>query len=94
LHTLLVCQDPDLREAAQLLQKGLEASKVEQEEAIWTQIIDKYGSMDKPWVPDVVGRAWGNRGNARSRQVCCAALPAQCASNTMLHTMLLCSTMI
>jgi hypothetical protein len=25
--------------------------------------------MDKPWVPDVVGRAWGNRGNARSRQV-------------------------
>jgi hypothetical protein len=45
---------------------------VEREEAIWTQIIEKYGSMDKPWVPDVVGRAWGNRGNARSRQVRCA----------------------
>jgi hypothetical protein len=147
--------DPDLREAAQLLQQGLQAPTVEQEEAIWTQIIDKwvpgcsrdagaacpapgpalmalahhqrhpaaaggcsragggrraagvcsataglsagaggwaskagraraarrlsgrlrrlwsrrYGGLDKPWVPDVVGRAWGNRGNARSRQV-------------------------
>lgn len=68
----LPLQDPDLREAALLLQQGLEAPSVEREEAIWTQIIDKYGSMDKPWVPDVVGRAWGNRGNARSRQVRCA----------------------
>ena len=27
-----------------------------------------YGGLDRPWVPDVVGRAWGNRGNARARQ--------------------------
>lgn len=24
--------------------------------------------MESPWGPDIVGRAWGNRGNARSRQ--------------------------
>ena len=28
----------------------------------------RYGGLDRPWVPDVVGRAYGNRGNARSRQ--------------------------
>lgn len=32
------------------------------------QIIENYSNVDAPWVPDVVGRAWGNRGNARSRQ--------------------------
>jgi tetratricopeptide (TPR) repeat protein len=33
-----------------------------------TQIIDKYGKEKADWVPDIVGRAYGNRGNARSRQ--------------------------
>lgn len=33
-----------------------------------THIPHSYGGLDRPWVPDVVGRAWGNRGNARSRQ--------------------------
>jgi hypothetical protein len=33
--------DPDLREAAQLLQQGLNAPNVEQEEAAWTKIIDR-----------------------------------------------------
>lgn len=33
-----------------------------------TKIIEKYGAVDAPWGPDIVGRAWGNRGNARSRQ--------------------------
>jgi hypothetical protein len=28
-----------------------------------TQIIDEYGRMDRKWVPDIVGRAWGNRGS-------------------------------
>ncbi|PSC75669.1 TPR repeat-containing [Micractinium conductrix] len=28
----------------------------------------EYGGLDSNWVPDLVGRAWGNRGNARSRQ--------------------------
>ncbi|KAG1676129.1 hypothetical protein FOA52_004969 [Chlamydomonas sp. UWO 241] len=60
--------DPQLRAAANLLQEGLNATDVVQEEAIWTKIINTYGGVDAPWVPDVVGRAWGNRGNARSRQ--------------------------
>ena len=33
-----------------------------------TQIIDQYSGIDATWAPDIVGRAWGNRGNARSRQ--------------------------
>ncbi|KAJ9529249.1 hypothetical protein QJQ45_007942 [Haematococcus lacustris] len=60
--------DMELRAAAQLLQEGLAAPDVVREEAVWTQIIDTYGGLQRPWVPDVVGRAWGNRGNARSRQ--------------------------
>lgn len=60
--------DPDLREAAALLQRALNAPSVQEEEALWTRVIDTYGGMDRPWVPDVVGRALGNRGNARSRQ--------------------------
>lgn len=57
-----------MREAAGLLQQGLNATDVVTEERIWTEIIDTYGGVDANWVPDVVGRAWGNRGNARSRQ--------------------------
>jgi tetratricopeptide (TPR) repeat protein len=60
--------DPKLRAAAALLQEGLNAPTVAAEEAVWTRIIAEYGGLDAPWVPDVVGRAWGNRGNARSRQ--------------------------
>lgn len=60
--------DMQLREAAQLLQQALGADSVEQEEAQWTAIIDKYGGLKDNWVPDLVGRAYGNRGNARSRQ--------------------------
>ncbi|GIL66615.1 hypothetical protein Vafri_20103 [Volvox africanus] len=60
--------DPDLREAAALLQRALNAPSVDEEEALWSEVIQKYGDIDKTWVPDVVGRAWGNRGNARSRQ--------------------------
>ena len=60
--------DPQLRAAAQLLQQALGAESVQREEALWTEIIEKYGGLDANWVPDLVGRAWGNRGNARSRQ--------------------------
>eukprot|EP00891_Asterochloris_glomerata_P000334 jgi/Astpho2/334/Aster-02215 len=60
--------DPDLREAAGLVQRALNAENVKEEERLWTLIIDKYGKFEANWVPDVVGRAWGNRGNARSRQ--------------------------
>jgi len=51
-----------------MLQQGLNATDVREEEAVWTSIIEKYGGSTAPWAPDIVGRAWGNRGNARSRQ--------------------------
>jgi hypothetical protein len=38
----------------------------------------RFGGLDRPWVPDVVGRAWGNRGNARSRQVKLAGVVHMC----------------
>ena len=41
---------------------------LQSEEELFTQLIDKYKDHDAKWVPDVVGRALGNRGNARSRQ--------------------------
>lgn len=41
---------------------------VQQEEALLTELIDKYRDSHANWTPDVVGRAYGNRGNARSRQ--------------------------
>lgn len=67
-QSLYDAADPTLREAAQLLQRALNAADVREEEALWTEIIEKYGGVDANWVPDLVGRAWGNRGNARSRQ--------------------------
>ncbi|DBB14513.1 hypothetical protein WJX82_001275 [Trebouxia sp. C0006] len=60
--------DEDLRDAAALLQRALNAEEVQQEEALLTELITKYESNKSNWVPDVVGRAYGNRGNARSRQ--------------------------
>ena len=41
---------------------------LQQEEALLTELITKYQQNKSNWVPDVVGRAYGNRGNARSRQ--------------------------
>lgn len=38
LTPLPPCQDPDLREAAGMLQKGLNASTVEEEEQLWTEV--------------------------------------------------------
>lgn len=40
----------------------------QEEERLWTELIEKYGGSDAIWKADVVGRAYGNRGNARSRQ--------------------------
>ncbi|GAB4818025.1 hypothetical protein N2152v2_005071 [Parachlorella kessleri] len=67
-QSLYDAADPRLREAAQVLQRALGADSVQEEEALWTEIIERYGGLDANWVPDLVGRAWGNRGNARSRQ--------------------------
>lgn len=60
--------DQRLRDAANLFQEALNATTVEEEERLWSEVIDTYGDLDAEWVPDIVGRAWGNRGNARSRQ--------------------------
>ena len=38
------------------------------EERLWTELIEKYDGSSAPWRADIVGRAYGNRGNARSRQ--------------------------
>ena len=60
--------DVELRRAANMIQEGLNAETVEEEERIWTQIIQEFSGTDAPWRDDVVGRAYGNRGNALSRQ--------------------------
>ena len=59
--------DPRLRAAARLLQDALSAPDVAAEERLWTRLIDEYGADDAPWADDLVGRALGNRGNARAR---------------------------
>jgi hypothetical protein len=46
--------------------------QVEEEERLWTSVIDVCERIDAEWVPDILARALGNRGNARSRQVKCA----------------------
>eukprot|EP00959_Pyramimonas_sp_CCMP1952_P242789 5074817-Pyramimonas_sp.AAC.1 len=53
--------DERLRKAATMLQEALDAPTVEKEEAGWTSIIDQFESVDADWVPDIVGRAYGNR---------------------------------
>ena len=65
----LLPQDPELRAAANILQQGLNATTAQEEEAAWTKIIEAYQGRDAPWAADVVGRALGNRGNVRARQV-------------------------
>lgn len=60
--------DDELRRAANMIQQGLNAQTVEEEERIWTQIIKEFSDSSAPWRDDVVGRAYGNRGNALSRQ--------------------------
>ena len=40
-----------------------------EEEELWTEVIERYESVKAEWVSDIVSRAYGNRGNARSRQV-------------------------
>lgn len=54
--------------AAQRLQNALNAPNLTEEENTWTEIINEYGNDKGNWVPDLVGRAYSNRGNARSRR--------------------------
>lgn len=58
-------QDLNLREASRLLQEGLAATNVEQEERAWTAVIEKYKDVDAPWAADVVSE--GARGGRRER---------------------------
>lgn len=60
--------DERLRDAAVTFEKALNAPTVVEEEQLWTLVIEKYGSLEAEWVSDIVSRAYGNRGNARSRQ--------------------------
>lgn len=61
-------KDERLRRAGRLIQEALNAPTIEDEERTWTQIIDEFSDVDAVWRDDVVGRAYGNRGNCRSRQ--------------------------
>lgn len=56
--------DRQLQLSADLLLRLL----LQVEEELFTRVIDQYGDSDAKWKADVVGRALGNRGNARSRQ--------------------------
>ena len=64
--------DPRLRDVSNMIQSALNAATVVEEERRWTQVIDKYGgAVGDPaakWAADAVGRAYGNRGNSRTRQ--------------------------
>eukprot|EP00899_Mesostigma_viride_P024606 jgi/Mesvir1/532/Mv11393-RA.1 len=61
--------DKDLKDAYDLFQKALQVGDLADEERIWSKIIETYGNRpDEPFLKDIVARAAGNRGNARSRQ--------------------------
>lgn len=60
--------DPELRDVYFMIQAALNAESVAEEELKWTEVIEKYGSSEKDWAADAVGRAYGNRGNSRLRQ--------------------------
>ncbi len=48
--------DERLRQAGRLIQQALNASTIEEEEQVWTQIIDEFSDVDAAWRDDVVGR--------------------------------------
>lgn len=60
--------DPRLREAGGLVQQALGAASIQEEERLWTEVIERFSSAEAAWAPDLLARAWGNRGNCRSRQ--------------------------
>ncbi|EFJ21946.1 hypothetical protein SELMODRAFT_416844 [Selaginella moellendorffii] len=60
--------DQRLRNAAMTFEQALRSSTVEEEERLWTKVIDSCEGVDAEWVPDILSRAYGNRGNSRSRQ--------------------------
>lgn len=67
-QSLYDAADPRLREAGQLVQRALAAPSIQEEERLWSEIIERYSSVDASWAQDLLARAWGDRGNCRSRQ--------------------------
>lgn len=63
-------QDQGLLEAARVFQAALEAKTVEEEERLWSEVIaiGERADAGATWTGDILSRAYGNRGNARSRQ--------------------------
>ncbi|KAL2634239.1 hypothetical protein R1flu_005718 [Riccia fluitans] len=61
-------RDERLQRAASIFRQALEAPTVEDEERLWTEVIVISENVNAEWVPDILARAYGNRGNARSRQ--------------------------
>ncbi|KAL3693730.1 hypothetical protein R1sor_007381 [Riccia sorocarpa] len=61
-------RDQRLQNAASVFRQALEAPTVEDEERLWTEVITISEDVKAEWVPDILARAYGNRGNARSRQ--------------------------
>mmetsp|Transcript_28020 Transcript_28020/g.64673 ORF Transcript_28020/g.64673 Transcript_28020/m.64673 type:complete len:369 (-) Transcript_28020:54-1160(-) len=60
---LLALTDEDKGRIEMLFNKAMSVSTVEAEEAAWTRILQEY-----PKVPEVIARAFSNRGNSRARQ--------------------------
>ena len=58
----------ELRRASNLFQQALNAKSVTEEENGWTRVIDAFEGTSWAWTTELVSRALGNRGNARSRQ--------------------------
>eukprot|EP00670_Eutreptiella_braarudii_P001533 CAMPEP_0174298944 /NCGR_PEP_ID=MMETSP0809-20121228/55235_1 /TAXON_ID=73025 ORGANISM="Eutreptiella gymnastica-like, Strain CCMP1594" /NCGR_SAMPLE_ID=MMETSP0809 /ASSEMBLY_ACC=CAM_ASM_000658 /LENGTH=470 /DNA_ID=CAMNT_0015403757 /DNA_START=21 /DNA_END=1433 /DNA_ORIENTATION=+ len=73
---------PRLLKAGKMFGEALAAKTVEEEEQGWTEIIDTFSDDKEEWSVDLLARAWGNRGNARSRQG--KLLPALTDYNTAI----------
>lgn len=58
-------------------QEGLNAANVEAEEEVWTRLIAKYETIDRPWQPDVVraGGLAGGRAEGAQQPACLPPMP-------------------
>ena len=61
-------EEEELRRASNAFQQALNAKSVTEEENGWTRVIDDFEGTSWTWTTELVSRALGNRGNARSRQ--------------------------
>lgn len=56
-----------LRDVSVRFERALGAQTVDEEEAEWTNLLEKLRLSRAPWSKEARGRAFGNRGNARAR---------------------------